>query len=60
MTSTQEDEDNLHLEACAYANKRKEERLVYRREKKLKPLNDDRNNDLWLAHYEGYRAGAKR
>jgi len=49
--------EELHLKAAAYANKRKETYLNYVKKGSAKKLNKETINWLWVAHYEGYRDG---
>jgi hypothetical protein len=50
-------EEELHLEAAAYANRRKEAYLDYVKKGKgsAKKLSKDMIRWIWVAHYEGYR-----
>lgn len=45
--------EELHLQAAAYANKRKEAYLDY--VKKGEKLSEEMLGWVWVAHYEGYR-----
>ena len=50
--------DEVHLAACAYADKRRAARLAGKIKGEQPELT---GQDLWLAHYEGYRdAGRER
>lgn len=49
--------EELHLQAAAYANKRKEAYLDY--VKKGEKLSEEMLGWVWMAHYEGYRDGMK-
>jgi hypothetical protein len=46
-------EEELHLQAAAYANKRKEAYLDY--VKKGEKLSEEMIGWIWVAHYEGWR-----
>jgi len=46
-------DEELHLKAAAYANRRKEAYMDY--VKKGENLSEEMINWLWVAHYEGYR-----
>lgn len=46
-------EEELHLQAAAYANKRKEAYLDH--VKKEERLSEEMIGWIWVAHYEGYR-----
>jgi hypothetical protein len=46
--------EKLHLEASAFANQRKKEA-----ERAYNYL-PSHYNEIWLAHYEGYKAGVDR
>ena len=45
--------EELHLQAAAYANKRKEAYLDY--VKKGEKLSEEMLGWIWVAHYEGWR-----
>ena len=54
--------EQLHLDATAYANKRRAMHKEAIKQQKQTPLDDKVHNGTWIAHYEGYVAGyeAKR
>ena len=45
-------EEQLHLQAAAYANKRKE---AYLDDVMAEKLSEEMLGWVWIAHYEGYR-----
>ena len=49
--------DKIHKKAQRYASLRNEEAKKIRREKKLTPVDPDPNREIYLAHYEGFKAG---
>jgi len=49
--------DPLHMAAQKYAETRLNEAKKIRREKKLIPVDPDPNRDIYLAHYEAFKAG---
>lgn len=48
-------EEELHLQAAAYANRRKEAYLDRMKQGSVENLSREMIDWLWLAHYEGYR-----
>jgi len=46
-------DEELHLKAAGYANRRKEAYLDY--VKKGEKLSEEMTGWIWVAHYEGYR-----
>lgn len=51
-------QDVLHIAAANYANRRRDDTRRYRRELQLKPIIFPHESHVWLAHYEGFKAGA--
>lgn len=53
-----EDNSFLHLAAAKYATDKGTESFNYRKKMKLKPFDlYSKNQDIWVAHYEGFKAG---
>jgi hypothetical protein len=48
-------EEELHLQAAAYANRRKEAYLDRMKQGSVEKLSREILDLLWVAHYEGYR-----
>lgn len=59
MWFIKDDDTQLHLAACKFANDRQSESIKYRTDNKLKPFDEDKTRAKWLAHYEGFVAGWK-
>jgi len=51
--------EELHLKAAAYANKRKKAYLDYVKKGLAEKLSEEMLSWIWVAHYEGYRDGMK-
>ena len=47
--------EELHLQAAAYANRRKEAYLGRMKQGLVEKLNKKMIDWIWVAHYEGYR-----
>jgi hypothetical protein len=48
-------QEELHLQAAGYANRRKETYLDYVKKGSAKKLSKEMLGWVWVAHYEGYR-----
>ena len=51
------DDDDLHLQAAAYATNRKNAYLEGMKQGEVDHMSEEALNGKWLAHYEGYREG---
>jgi hypothetical protein len=47
--------EELHLQAAAYANRRKEAYLDYVKKGSAKKLSEEMLGWIWVAHYEGWK-----
>ena len=52
-----EQEDAVHLAAAKYANDWDNASIAYRKQKNYQPFNLFVTQDMWVAHYEGFKAG---
>ncbi len=48
-------EEELHLQAAGYANRRKEAYLDYVKKGLTEKLSEEMLGWIWVAHYEGWR-----
>jgi hypothetical protein len=51
--------EQLHVDAARWASEWRAQSIAYRKERGMKPFDIDPDQHLWLAHYEGFKAGVE-